>query len=350
MTSRENVGRESLPLKKCVISTIEAIWCCIIGSPMSEERFLASGGLYLLMDLIKLYSDAIVCQILGCIADLLENPKAVKHLKIWRSGMPSKNEACGKKSFAKVLCELWECSKASFARESEEEALPTNSRSEMPLSEAIVNVCEDFRANIYGIFLRFDFEDFAQDLTTEDLLSLAEIKVYMDLKTFEVWQEIYKELDAENNEPVEADAQMLREMMMANEKAFYLLNLDKQFLEEEQIKKDLVQENYDFAKVRLSQKQKEKTIEKFSQYLSRTSKYKTLLAMRKEQKSAIISSKLQTIVKEEEACIHHETGIKHSNNTLLIGGSVKVESTEPSLFHIFDANEALIKNLFYNKD
>lgn len=126
--------------------------------------------------------------ILGCLLDLSDNPKTLTHILQWEGKHNCK--------ISHFLCDLWRTEEkengverdengiisnmskplAPYNSEDVDESLPTN----VP-SKAIVEVSENMRAKIYGLFCKLGFSDLS-GLTNEDQLTLCIIENYLDFK------------------------------------------------------------------------------------------------------------------------------------------------------------------------
>merc|ERR1719424_2573911 len=84
----------------CTLSVVDCIWCAIVGNRKNEVRFLDAGGLFALLDVLEIAPLLLKRQIIGCLADLMQNRKAAKLFVQWNSQTTMKGAL-------KILLELW---------------------------------------------------------------------------------------------------------------------------------------------------------------------------------------------------------------------------------------------------
>ncbi|XP_047276805.1 cilia- and flagella-associated protein 69 isoform X12 [Homo sapiens] len=82
-----------------LFSTLDSIWCCILGCYPSEDYFLEKEGIFLLLDLLALNQKKFCNLILGIMVEFCDNPKTAAHVNAWQ----------GKKdqTAASLLIKLW---------------------------------------------------------------------------------------------------------------------------------------------------------------------------------------------------------------------------------------------------
>lgn len=68
-----------------LISAIECIWSSVCGIQKNEDIFFELEGIYVLLDLLESTSCNIKGHIMGCVLDLLENPKFIYLVFKWRT-------------------------------------------------------------------------------------------------------------------------------------------------------------------------------------------------------------------------------------------------------------------------
>lgn len=94
---------------RLLYSSVDCIWQTVIGNKRNEAHFLVQDGMDCLLDL--LYGNPppnMKRQIIGCIADLLQNPKAKKYVHEWRAGPdPKPNVVTEEETALSVLLDLW---------------------------------------------------------------------------------------------------------------------------------------------------------------------------------------------------------------------------------------------------
>ncbi|XP_045144768.1 cilia- and flagella-associated protein 69 isoform X2 [Echinops telfairi] len=207
-----------------LFSTLDSIWCCILGCYPSEDYFLEKEGIFLLLDLLALNHKKFCNLILGIMVEFCDNPKTTAHVNAWR----------GKKeqTAASLLIKLWRREEkelgvkrdkngkiidtkkpllTSFQEEQKVMPLPANCP-----TVAVMDVAENIRAKIYAVLGKLDFEKLP-GLSAEDFVTLCIIHRYLDLKIGEIWNEIYEEIKLEKLRPVSADAKILEAITTASE-------------------------------------------------------------------------------------------------------------------------------------
>ena len=85
-----------------VVAAADCIWESVAGNKANEDAFLEHNGVFTILEALEAtQSKKIQKHLLGCLLDLLENPKTRAHVLEWRSG--SKNT----RTVASVLIALW---------------------------------------------------------------------------------------------------------------------------------------------------------------------------------------------------------------------------------------------------
>ena len=88
-----------LGYSRLILATLETVWNCVCGSYTNECIFLELEGVFVLLDLLQTQvdkseqasrakvanknGDSLKSVILGCLLDLLENPKSLHHAMTW---------------------------------------------------------------------------------------------------------------------------------------------------------------------------------------------------------------------------------------------------------------------------
>mmetsp|Transcript_2927 Transcript_2927/g.6706 ORF Transcript_2927/g.6706 Transcript_2927/m.6706 type:complete len:893 (-) Transcript_2927:334-3012(-) len=83
-----------------MLHVVDCVWCAIVGDTANEERFLKQGGLFSLLDALEMAPVMLRRHILGCVADLVQNPNAANLFVQWNSGKTMKGGL-------KILLEFW---------------------------------------------------------------------------------------------------------------------------------------------------------------------------------------------------------------------------------------------------
>ncbi|KAJ3211204.1 hypothetical protein HDU82_006437 [Entophlyctis luteolus] len=196
-----------------LLAAVECIWGSICGSSVNEATFFAADGIFALLDLVAKSSYILRRHILGCLLDLLENPKARSHVLEWRS---SANEQTG---VVHLLVSLWNSEEtrlgekvpSGFAGKLIDEKRPLYGKNQT-IHEGhskdgfvIEELSENLRAKIYSMFCKLGFERFSEKITAAEQVKLTLIAKFLDFKIGQVWEEISDELDYEGIRPVSPD-------------------------------------------------------------------------------------------------------------------------------------------------
>nr|XP_023648812.1 cilia- and flagella-associated protein 69 [Paramormyrops kingsleyae] len=255
---------------KLILSTVDAVWSCIVGCYMTEDLFLEKEGVFLLLDLLQ------------------------------------------KRFYVKKPI-LSACQEDASA-----EPLPADRP-----SASVMDVTENLRSKIYSIFCRLGFENLP-GLSTEDYVTLAIIRRYLDFKVGEVWEEITRKLELEGVRPVSPDGVGLQAVAEAAENVARVTASQQAELLEHQRKKDMDEEQLLYSEIRSNHKQEELIRKSWEHFVAKTSDYKILLESKKYQENCIESSKVKT---EDAGSVFHSTRISGLYVTNFCGRVVTVEST-----------------------
>lgn len=333
----------SLGHHRMMLATVGAIWCCIVGATLNEDQFFEGEGIFLLLDLLEGAARNMHNLIMGCLTDLCENPKAVSHLVTWRG---KSDQTVGK-----LLIRIWKEEEKELGVVRKEDgtiadptkpligvlqesagvtSLPANSP-----SQAIVDISENMRAKIYAVLCKLGFEDL-QGLSAEDQVTLCIIERYMDFKQGEVWNEITDELKQEGVRPVTPDEEALAVIGRASQElASLVVDLQVEILESES-QHDLLEEQELYSQIKENHKQAEGTIEKWQDYVDRTSNYEVLKSAKKLQEMSIEKSRLGNT--DRQLGSFHDTDLTNLQTTTFQGRQVRVDSTPRNI-----VNEATMK-------
>ncbi|XP_076717042.1 cilia- and flagella-associated protein 69 isoform X2 [Callospermophilus lateralis] len=314
-----------------LFSTLDSIWCCILGCYSSEDYFLEKEGIFLLLDVLALNQKKFCNLILGIMVEFCDNPKTSAHVNAWR----------GKKdqTAASLLIKLWRKEEkelgvkrdkngkiidtkkplfTSFQEEQKIMPLPANCP-----SIAVMDIAENIRAKIYAVLGKLDFENLP-GLSAEDFVTLCIIHRYLDFKIGEIWNEIYEEIKLEKLRPVTADKKILEGITTASENIGKMVVSLQNEMIESQARQDAQSEQKVYAKIQATHKQRDLANKSWENFLARTSNAKTLKKAKRLQEKAIESSKYKG---QPQNTILHRTVIKGLNTTVPSGGVVTVEST-----------------------
>ncbi|XP_047418512.1 cilia- and flagella-associated protein 69 isoform X4 [Sciurus carolinensis] len=266
-----------------LFSTLDSIWCCILGCYSSEDYFLEKEGIFLLLDVLALNQKKFCNLILGIMVEFCDNPKTAAHVNAWR----------GKKdqTAASLLIKLWRKEEkelgvkrdkngkiidtkkplfTSFQEEQKIMPLPANCP-----SIAVMDIAENIRAKIYAVLGKLDFENLP-GLSAEDFVTLCIIHRYLDFKIGEIWNEIYEEIKLEKLRPVTADKKVLEGITTASESIGKMVVSLQNEMIESQARQDAQSEQKVYAKIQATHKQRELANKSWENFLARTSNAKTL--------------------------------------------------------------------------
>nr|XP_031535543.1 cilia- and flagella-associated protein 69 isoform X2 [Vicugna pacos] len=318
-----------------LFSTLDSIWCCILGCYPLEDYFLEKEGIFLLLDLLALNPQKFCNLILGIMVEFCDNPKTAAHVNAWR----------GKKdqTAASLLIKLWRKEEkelgvkrdkhgkiidtkkplfTSFQEKQKITPLPANCP-----TIAVMDVAENIRAKIYAVLGKLDFENLP-GLSAEDFVTLCIIHRYLDFKTGEIWNEIYEEIKLEKLRPVTMDKNILESITTASENIGKMVASLQSEMIESQACQDVQNEQKVYTKIQATHKQRELANKSWENFLARTSNAKTLKKAKRLQEKAIESSRRS---KQPPNAVFHWTDIKGLNTTVPSGRVVTVESTPARL-------------------
>ncbi|XP_036038018.1 cilia- and flagella-associated protein 69 isoform X2 [Onychomys torridus] len=318
-----------------LFSTLDSIWCCILGCYTSEDYFLEKEGIFLLLDILALNQKKFCNLILGIMVEFCDNPKTSAHVNAWR----------GKKDLtaASLLIKLWRKEEkelgvkrdkngmivdtkkplfTSFQEEQKITPLPANCP-----SVAVMDVAENIRAKIYAVLGKLDFENLP-GLSAEDFVTLCIIHRYLDFKIGEIWNEVCEEIKLEKLRLVTSDKMSLESITAATENIGKMVASLQSEMIESQARQDVQNEQRVYAKIQATHKQRELANKSWANFLARTSNAKTLKKAKRLQEKAIESSKYS---ERPQNAIFHQTVIKGLNTTVPSGRVVTVESTPARL-------------------
>ncbi|XP_001377964.2 cilia- and flagella-associated protein 69 isoform X1 [Monodelphis domestica] len=316
---------------RLLFSTLDCLWCCILGCYTLEDYFLEKEGIFLLLDLLALNKKNFCNLILGIMVEFCDNPKTSVHVNTWR----------GKKdqTAANLLIKLWREEEKILGVKRDEDGkiidakkpLITSFQEDqkiipMPAScptTSIMEVSENIRAKIYAVLGKLDFENLP-GLSAEDFVTLCVIHRYLDFKIGEIWNEINEEIRVEQFRPVSADKETLEAITEASENIGKMVVALQNEMVESQRNQDMNSEQKDYMKIHATHKQRDMANKSWGKYLARTSNSKALKKTKKLQEKAIESSRAKG---QLQNAIVHSTDIKGLNVTVPTSKVVTVEST-----------------------
>lgn len=204
-----------------VLATVECVWGAVSGNLIYEDLFIHHEGIFLLVELLNEHSDILVTRhVLGCLLDLLENPKAIEHALSWT------DENDPKIAIKNTLLKLWSIEETNLGiKQGEMGSLVANVKfplksqkpykdfkdfNEVVLRPSVQELQLNFRAKIYSIFCKIGFDFIPGTLSCEEQVKLSVITKYLDLKVGEVWDEITQEFEEEGLRPITPDIDCIK--------------------------------------------------------------------------------------------------------------------------------------------
>ncbi|XP_053114981.1 cilia- and flagella-associated protein 69 isoform X4 [Hemicordylus capensis] len=303
-----------------LFSTLDCLWCCVIGCTILEDYFLEKEGLFTLLDLLVLNETNVCNLILGILVEFCDNPKTVSHINAWRG---EKDQTA-----ANLLINLWRQEEEEMGVkhdklgriadiknplvgqfQKQQEIIP------MPATcptVAVMDVAKNMRAKIYCLICKLGFENLP-GLSAKDFVTLAVIRRYLDFKVGEIWGEVCAELKKEKfYRPVTADQEALQDITEAFENVgMMVLSLQNEMLESKQYQ-ELWEEEKSYAKIQFLHKQKEMVNKSWENLLIRTSNYEALKRANRLQEKSIEESRTK---ERQHNATFHPTEIKGLNIT-----------------------------------
>lgn len=285
--------------RKLIIHTIDCIWSTVVGCMLNENYFMEKEGVFYLLDILEASPKSMQSLVLGCLLDLSDNLKSLNHLIQWEGNNNVK--------IAHLLCELWRTEerdlgvkrdangiiidhqKPLVTKEQEEEplqALPSNAP-----SKAIVEITENMRAKIYGLFCKLGFSELP-GLTQEDHITLCIIENYLDFKLGEVFKEINSELALEGVLPIPPDQEALDTILRAADERVISVNMTQKHMTDTYVEQEDMQEKEFYYEIKKNFDYKEKRKYEWRDYVLRCSKYPYLETQKEKQMTAIEESRL----------------------------------------------------------
>ncbi|XP_034616290.1 cilia- and flagella-associated protein 69 isoform X2 [Trachemys scripta elegans] len=320
---------------RLLFSTLDSLWCCVMGCYIAEDYFLEKEGIFLLLDLLALKQKNICNLILGILVEFCDNSKTASHINTWR----------GKKdqTAASLLIHLWKQEELELGVKHDQDGRIVDAKKPlvgsfqeqqgvipMPAncpSIAIMEVSENMRAKIYSVLCKLGFENLP-GLSAKDFVTLAIIRRYLDFKVGEVWSEICAELKEETFRPVTPDEEALKVISEASENVGKMVaTLQTEMLESQQ-HQELQEEEKVYSKIQAIHKQREMVNKSWENFLTRTSNYEALKKAKRLQEKSIDASRSKS--RPQNATLH-STEIKGLNTTIASGRLVTVESTPSEL-------------------
>ena len=214
--------------EQLIFSSIDCVWCCIVGRYDNEMTFIEQEGVTALLDTLVKAPQWIITPLLSCIEELLaSNKAAVIEFLDWKSE--------DKRTAPQVLISIWS-STGGYDRSSSNisetpvvnSALTTTAAtgtttSNISLSNITFNcdtakdlappfTLHDIRVKIYCLFHKTGLTADSVELkilTNDETVQLQVILAFASLKRDEVWASINKEFTTAVHQPIGSDRRRL---------------------------------------------------------------------------------------------------------------------------------------------
>merc|ERR1719247_2004008 len=238
------------------VCVIDAVWSCIVGSAKNEQRFIDQDGLFQLLEVLEVGPMMLKRQCLGCLADLVENPRAARMFVQWNSDITMKGGL-------KLLLELWEeeqmrrgatndrgqivdcdhplnppqpfkvdpgdradgntmqdplMSSATLGRPAASRSAERGTSAGKGLLSDVfqfdekVRETQDLRAKIYGILSKVGFEGH-ESLSIRERQHVELLKLYPECRVLETWLSVGERIQARGLKPLAVDAEFLEQQI-----------------------------------------------------------------------------------------------------------------------------------------
>lgn len=328
-----------------LLGVLDCLFNSILGNEAAEDKFLALEGAFLLVDLLQKTPSEMHPIVLSSLVELTENPKSIRHLLTWRGTNNDPNNANKFISLPQLLIQLWRDEEKRIgvirgplgelidkefplAGESQRNAIINQTEIVPGLeSAALGEMSENTRTRIYCLLSRIGFGDLpGVQVQSGDYVTLAVIEKYFNLKIDEVWDEVFNELENENTKLIEADAEAAETIKTSKrERAKVIINLQED-LKIAKSQHENHEERQLFDKIREKYRQNGKMVEKWEDYVDRTSKYATL----KAAKDNMVNQIEQSRARQDSDATHHKLNLDLTTTTFQ-GRHIFVESTPSEL-------------------
>jgi len=325
--------------QQLLLSVIDCIFSAILGYEDAEIKFLELEGAFLLIDLLDTLPHEMHGVVLTCLIELTENPKTMSHFMTWRSSKVEVGQP--PVTLAGLLIKLWkdeekrigcqrgprgELSNICYPMAGTSQIQATKDLKQP--SPALSEIGDNCRVKIYCLMWRIGFNDQLPGVDTEDYVTLALIEKYYDFKVSEVWNEIINELEHDNIKLIDADGEAAETIKQAqSERARGIQNLQDQ-LKEAKMMQDKQDEQNLFEKIREKYRQSGRMIQRWHEYIERTSNYDKLLQAKKNMGRQINQSKIRS--KNARKTIQHKNRLE-LNTTTFQGRRITIESTPSAI-------------------
>uniref|UniRef100_A0A1A8VI02 Chromosome 7 open reading frame 63 n=1 Tax=Nothobranchius furzeri TaxID=105023 RepID=A0A1A8VI02_NOTFU len=269
---------------RLLLSTVDCVWSCVVGSDATEDYFLAKQGASLLLDLLRASPRCVHGVVLATLLDLCDNPNTRSQILSWRD--------TDGQTAPRILLELWrdeeeelgvlrdqhgrikDPKKPILTHLQQEVSGGSSFPADSP-SAAVLEVSENLRAKIYLIFCCLGFQELP-GLSAEDFFTLSIVRRYLNFKVGEVWDEVSRELVLEGTRLTSSDEEALRSICETSEETARRVMEEQSDILEQQQSVELHEEMVAYAEMKSHWKQQELTAQSWKNYVSRTSAYSVL--------------------------------------------------------------------------
>ncbi|XP_038653940.1 cilia- and flagella-associated protein 69-like isoform X2 [Scyliorhinus canicula] len=279
----------SMGHNKLILSTVDCIWCCIVGCCIAEDSYIEMGGIFFLLDFLEESSKRMHNLILGTLLELCDNNKTIHHMNVWRG----KNDSTA----ASLLLHIW--------KEEEKE----------------MRVKRDMQGRILGF-------EHLPGLSARDYATLAIVHRYLDFKVGSIWNEIDREFKREAVHPINLDLDSLYTITKHYENLGRQVAHHQTDILENHQKQDVFDEEKMYAEMQHNHKQSELFKTSWQKYMARTTNHEILKEAKNFQEQMIESSGPE--IKDLRINVHktHAAGLY---TTGFWGRLVSIETTPPEL-------------------
>jgi hypothetical protein len=262
------------------VCVIDCVWSCIVGNVKNEQRFIDQDGLFNLLEVLEVGPMMLKRQCLGCLADLVENPRAARMFVQWNSDITMKGGL-------KLLLELWDqeqirrgavddkgqvmdcdrplnppvpfvAEQAELAKGMTTQNVLMSSRTmgkqknnqtsdRFAASEVLSDVfnfdekvreTQDIRAKVFGILSKVGFEGH-ESLSIRERQAVELLKLYPECRVLETWLSVQDRISARGLKPLSVDAEYLEQQIGEQRtRTEWILTVQEQLqseLEEEEV-------------------------------------------------------------------------------------------------------------------
>ncbi|CAK4303613.1 unnamed protein product [Aphanomyces euteiches] len=224
-----------------IVAVVGCIWSSVVGNPESEIRLIQSEGVDNLLDLLELCPAMMRGQVLGLLAELCANAKAIAYFQAWRSrahygatqlllrmyadeekrlGVERPRDGIVLNLSRPLDVQLIEDAKVekpsqaapvvAFVRLKQALVHSKGSRQADPNRRLVVATEKtDLRSKIFAVLASVGFSCVPDDLSYEEQITLAVSKEYPVFRIGDAWLDVKMGLHARGIRPIYADALLI---------------------------------------------------------------------------------------------------------------------------------------------